>query len=151
MAPFSTSAAQAGHTPLERYANARLLLYANQASAGLLAHWRCGVGQPLPEPWRAAALQALADQRKEEVEVKVNGQVFAMMLMPIAGEGYLNLYGRDITHSKQAQEEVRRQRRRQADPRRRADPGRDGAVGAQNQLVGDGRAGAPPRSRAASR
>ncbi len=41
MAPFSISAAQAGHTPLERYANARLLLYANQVP-GVLESPRTG-------------------------------------------------------------------------------------------------------------
>jgi PAS domain S-box-containing protein len=97
-------------SPILRVDGQGVLLYANHAAAGLLAHWGCAEGRPLPEPWRETVRQAMAGQRGVEQETRINGQVFALRLVPIPGEDYLNIYGSDITRSKEAQEEVGRQR-----------------------------------------
>jgi PAS domain S-box-containing protein len=81
-----------------------VILYANEASAPLLAAWQSSVGQKAPEAVQAAAAGALESGAVAEIELAVAGRIFAFVLAPVSGEGYANLYGQDITRRKRAEE-----------------------------------------------
>lgn len=96
--------------PVLRIGQGGVIRYANAASAPLLRLWQCAIGKPLPEAWLRQTEQALRTGQTREVEVACGPQTFSMVLAPIVGRGYVNLYGRDATERKQAEEALRRER-----------------------------------------
>jgi two-component system cell cycle sensor histidine kinase/response regulator CckA len=93
--------------PVMRAAQDGVLLYANPASASLLENWGCTVGQRLPETWRQHVLDTLASGLPKEVETAVADRVFSLIIVPLAAEGYVNVYGYDVTDRKQAGRKLR--------------------------------------------
>ncbi|MFZ1936200.1 MAG: GAF domain-containing protein, partial [Thermoguttaceae bacterium] len=92
--------------PVLRIARDGTILYANPVSGPLLAYWGLTCGQSLPEDW-TRALAAIADAGKPvEQEVECAERVFSCLLAPIAGEEYINIYGREITDRKRREEQV---------------------------------------------
>ncbi|HEY8506031.1 MAG TPA: PAS domain S-box protein, partial [Gemmataceae bacterium] len=96
--------------PVVRVRRDGTLLYANAASAPLLALWGCRVGEALPEPWRQRVREVLDARADREIEVSWDDRVCDLLLAPIAGTDYVNVYGRDVTDRKRAQEALRRER-----------------------------------------
>ncbi len=92
--------------PVLRIARNGTILYANPVSGPLLAYWGLAGGQCLPEDW-TRQLAAIADAGKPvEQEIECAGRVFACLLTPIAGEEYVNIYGRDVTDRKRREEQI---------------------------------------------
>ena len=92
--------------PVLRIARGGTLLYANDASQSLLNEWDCQVGQQVGENWRQWVSEAFESGSEKRVEAEHAGRTLAFAIAPVAEAGYANLYGRDITESKQAQEQV---------------------------------------------
>lgn len=90
--------------PVLRVSAEGVLLYANQASQPLLKDWQTGVNQPLPEFWQA--ILSKAKNEKQRVDINSSERVFSFMVSPVPETGYINLYGRDITERKQAEEKL---------------------------------------------
>jgi PAS domain S-box-containing protein len=93
--------------PVMRIDRDGTILYANKASLPLLNDWKCQVGQILPKYWRGLTSNALRSGSRKDVEVNVGKQILTVILAPVAEEGYVNLYGLDITERKQAEEALR--------------------------------------------
>ncbi|RPJ25407.1 MAG: PAS domain S-box protein, partial [Chloroflexi bacterium] len=83
------------------------ILYANDASALLLAAWAQQVEQRIPAELHKAVMDTLASGTKTEVEIEHRGKIFSCTLAPIPESGYVNLYGKDITKRKRAEEKLR--------------------------------------------
>src|SRR5579872_2818301 len=83
-------------TPVLRVATDGKLLYANNASEPLLKLWGCQAGQHLPTRWWTL-LQNAVNGTNHEVEVECGARVFSLLVAPIAGASYINIYGRDVT------------------------------------------------------
>jgi PAS domain S-box-containing protein len=94
-------------TPVMRVDQDGAVLYANKAALPLLNEWKCQVGQLLPKYWREFTLNVLNSGSRKDVEVNVGKRVFTVTFSPVTGEGYVNLYGLDITERKQAEEALR--------------------------------------------
>lgn len=92
--------------PVMRIDRDGTVLYANAAGMPLLAERNSGADQPAPDPWRQWAADAITTGTGSSVEVEHDGRVFSFMIVPVADAGYVNLYGRDITGRKQAEEEL---------------------------------------------
>lgn len=82
------------------------LRFANQASQGFLAHIAAAPGLLVPEPYRSIAATALATQEVQSFEAEFAGRAYAFTARPILPEGYVNLYGMDITLRKKAMEAI---------------------------------------------
>ena len=93
--------------PIFRVAADGTLLYANGAGQPLLADWNCGIGQLVPERWRRLIKEVFASGSKRRVEEEHAGSVLSFDVVPIREAGYVNLYGRDITERKRAEEALR--------------------------------------------
>ena len=93
--------------PVLRISKDGVLLYANRASLDLMKCWNCSVGERLPDSWRKLTMDVLGFGLLREEETVCGERVFALMLAPIVESGYVNLYGRDITERKRAEEAVR--------------------------------------------
>ena len=86
--------------PVMRVAHDGVVLYANQASAGLLENWGCTEGQCLPDTWYRLILESLRTGQAQEEETAVGEHVFSLFFAPLVEFGYVNVYGYDITKRK---------------------------------------------------
>ncbi len=93
--------------PIVRIAHAGTILYANQASAALCGQWQCEVGRPVSEPLVRLVRETLDSGQPKEIDLESGGRVFSFLFVPLADSGYVNLYGRDITDGKRAEEALR--------------------------------------------
>lgn len=85
-----------------------LLRYANKASLGFLTKTDTTPGQPLPQPYRGIIQTATATGQVQQFEVTCEGRTFDFAVRPVSVEGYVNLYGMDITQRKEASDAIRR-------------------------------------------
>ena len=91
-------------SPILRVDREGTLLYANRATAPLLAEWRCIVGETIPGEVQAAVLTAFAHGCLREFEMPCGRRVMSFVVKPFADRHYANLYGRDITDRVRATE-----------------------------------------------
>ena len=85
-----------------------VLLYANAACLPFLQTWRRHVGGTVPGNWMEIIASVQQTGHAHEVEMTLNGRVFACNFMPIMEAGYVNVYCRDITERKHIEDELRR-------------------------------------------
>lgn len=83
------------------------VLYSNRAGSVILNEWKCQIGQAVPSEWRQLVADVFKTGEKREVEEELDTQTFLMMFAPIFEEGYVNVYGRDITRRKKVEEALR--------------------------------------------
>jgi PAS domain S-box-containing protein len=94
--------------PILRVNAAGVLVYANPASDAMLGQC-AGDGEDagLPPRWLEAVRSSLADGQQREQEHEVGGQVYSLLFAPIRELGYVNIYARDITAVRRAEQEAR--------------------------------------------
>lgn len=85
-----------------------LLRYANKASLSFLNKTECSPGQSLPEPYRGVIRTAMATGQVQQFEIDCGTRTYAFAVLPVRAEGYVNLYGMDITQRKEASDAIRR-------------------------------------------
>jgi len=92
--------------PVMRLTGAGRVLYANAAAkqiGGLLV----GRGKSqLAKRLIVAAAKAATSHQRQNVEYEAGDRAYAFVLAPVAGESYINLYGRDITEEREAARQV---------------------------------------------
>ncbi|MBK1643290.1 PAS domain-containing sensor histidine kinase [Thiocapsa imhoffii] len=93
--------------PILRVSAAGNIVYANRASRLLLQGWGSEPGEPLPLEWVEQVTVALDSGEPQEREFEVSGQVYSLLFAPIRDLGYLNIYARDITAVRRAEQEAR--------------------------------------------
>ena len=98
--------------PVLRVCQEEKLLYANEASGEVLRQWGCAVGDPVPPPWGEIVREALARRRGILHDIECGDRTYSLFVAPIAEAGYVNLYGRDVTDARRAEEAVQRYVRR---------------------------------------
>jgi len=76
------------------------IIYANEASGGLLEIWGTEEGGFVPETWQEVIAGSLASGRVKRRDVEVEGSDFTLTCVPVPVENYVNLYGVDITERK---------------------------------------------------
>ena len=96
--------------PVLRATGEGQLTYANPASRPLLEAWGAEGGRPLPQHLRRSVREALEAGSPREVEEPARGRWYLIILAPVREGGYVNLYVRDITERKQAEEALRESR-----------------------------------------
>ena len=94
--------------PILRVNPSGLVVYANTAGAPLLAAWDTREGGMLPMKWTREIGEALAGGRSLERETAIGDQVYSLLFVPIPELGYANIYARDITAIRRAEQESRR-------------------------------------------
>ncbi|WP_052348267.1 PAS domain-containing sensor histidine kinase [Imhoffiella purpurea] len=93
--------------PILRVSAEGLVVYANNASRPLLHAWSAEPGEYLPDAWGREVAQALDAGQPTDREMDFSGQVFSLLLAPIRDLGYVNIYARDITAIRRAEQESR--------------------------------------------
>jgi signal transduction histidine kinase len=90
-------------SPVLRISQDGTILYANEASAPLLALWASRVGQEFPDAWRHTVAEAIRSGEILTREVACEDRIFSVDVTPVTEAGYANLYGRDITKQVRAE------------------------------------------------
>ena len=90
--------------PVLRLSREGTLLYANPASGALLDMWGSSIGEPASTLWRDLAAQVLASGENQVVDLECDGKVYSMFVTPVSEHGYVNVYGRDVTERRQAEQ-----------------------------------------------
>jgi PAS domain S-box-containing protein len=93
--------------PVLRVSEDGKLLYANKSSSILLKDQGWEVNRNLPAPWRKTILDVLDSGLGREVEVACAEATYSLVLTPVVGSRYVNIYGKDITERKRAEEALR--------------------------------------------
>ena len=89
--------------PVLRISQKGYLLYANSASTPLLETWETHLNQLVPSHIQQFVQNALTTQTNQELEVDCHQQICSLVVSPIVEEGYVNLYGRDVTERKKSE------------------------------------------------
>ena len=82
------------------------VIYANKPADYLLNHWEIAIGDRVPETWQLLFEDLRQNGRDQEVEVESAGRCFLLLLIPVQGSSYINIYSRDITARKKAEKEL---------------------------------------------
>ena len=90
--------------PVLRLDRQGTVLSANEASKALLQDWGSGIGQVAPKSWRDLATDALSTGQSRNIDIEFGGKSYTFLVKPLMEAGYVNLYGRDITERKRAEE-----------------------------------------------
>ena len=93
--------------PILRISSSGDLLYANKASLELLNYWGCQVGECVPNHLYDQVLNALMTKSRHELELPIDGRIFIVTVAPIVENGYVNMYAKDITERKRAEEKLK--------------------------------------------
>jgi PAS domain S-box-containing protein len=93
--------------PVLRVTGRGVIIYANAASDPLLAYWGCSRAQTLPLYWNRRVSDSLEQGRQEEAELISDGRIYSLLLVPIVELDYVNIYGRDITEVRKAEQQAR--------------------------------------------
>jgi len=94
--------------PVLRIARDGTLQYANEAGLNLLPDWHLQEGRDAPSVLRAVVSEALKSGLTQTVDLEHGKRTYSFSVAPIAVAGYANLYCRDVTERKRAEEEIRR-------------------------------------------
>lgn len=94
--------------PVLRINRRGVITYANPPSTPLLKYWGCRPLQTLPVYWRHQVEEVLDRGATHEQEVVTDDGIFSLLLAPVAELDYVNVYARDITSERAAEEEIKR-------------------------------------------
>ncbi len=94
--------------PILRVSPSGLVVYANAASSPLFAAWGTQEGGLLPAERSREVGKALEGGCSLEREAEISDQVYSLLFAPIQELGYVNIYARDITAVRRAEQESRR-------------------------------------------
>ena len=90
--------------PVLRVSHDGSILYRNPAAA-ILAGWACEAGQPLPDLLLPLVGQAMEQGQMAQEDVQLGGRFYSVSVTPFPADKYANIYGRDITEDKRAEQE----------------------------------------------
>ncbi len=93
--------------PVMRVASDGTLLYSNKPGLSLLSDGQLQIGQIVPPILGDVVSQALVSGAMQLLDLELGERVYSLHVVPISEAGYANLYGRDITERKRAEEALR--------------------------------------------
>ena len=100
--------AEESPNPILRVNPSGRVVYANVAGAPLLAAWDTQEGGMLPTEQTEEVGKALEGEYSLERETAIGNRIYSLLFTPIRELGYVNIYGRDITAVRRAEQEARR-------------------------------------------
>ncbi len=84
-----------------------IILYHNPACSKLWG-WKSRVGQPLENELRSLVDLAMAERGEVQQDIQFGGRSYIIWVVAFPEEGYVNLYGRDVTERKRAEEALKK-------------------------------------------
>jgi PAS domain S-box-containing protein len=93
--------------PVLRLDRHGIVLTANEAGKVLLQDLSSGIGQVAPKSWRDLATDAFSSGQSRNIDGEFGGKSYTFFVKPIMEADYVNLYGRDITERRRAEQALR--------------------------------------------
>ena len=93
--------------PIIRLGNDGTVLYANPSAIPLLAERGLEVGHTAAKEAMAWIEEALAKSSRAEIEIEFQDGVFSFEVEPVPNAGYVNVYGRNVTAKRRAEEALK--------------------------------------------
>ncbi|MFN8488580.1 MAG: PAS domain S-box protein [Caldilineaceae bacterium] len=93
-------------SPVLRVRTDGIIEYANRAGRELLAALAVSLGGSCPSAWASVLAEANRSNLPVELELDAGSRLLIGEFVPVAGAGYVNIYARDITERKQAQDQL---------------------------------------------
>ncbi len=87
--------------PVLRVSSDGMLLYANTASRALLDFWKIDTQEKLPGHLAAQISSIFAQEKPKIIEEEIGELFFTLNFTPVPAAGYLNVYGADITETRE--------------------------------------------------
>ncbi|MDX1574908.1 MAG: adenylate/guanylate cyclase domain-containing protein [Kiloniellales bacterium] len=92
-------------SPVLRVARDGPVLYANRGAKAMASLWRKGTGQLTPELKREVLAAGRSGQARR-YELASDKRCFVLLITPVPDSDYVNLYGREVTEERRAQEQA---------------------------------------------
>ena len=92
--------------PVFRAGETGKVLYANKVTTIILDDWNIKTGSTLPEIFYEPIKTALRLEENQEMEVEHKDKIFTFEFMPVIESNYINIYGRDITDRRKAEQDL---------------------------------------------
>jgi PAS domain S-box-containing protein len=83
--------------PVLRIAEDGAILYSNASGITLLDSWGRAIGETAPADWCRIIRNVIESGQPQVKEKKLQGRILSFVFAPVPEEGYVNMYGRDIT------------------------------------------------------
>ncbi len=96
--------------PVLRATREGTVLYANLIGRQVLTAWSRGLGRRLPEELAKVVTDSFDSGSQATTEIGSDGRVLRFLVVPVLGDGYVNLYGEDITELRRSMDEIERAR-----------------------------------------
>jgi PAS domain S-box-containing protein len=93
-------------SPVIRIHSDGMILFANQAAEPLFEDWKSGTGKPCPAVIQDLIRAVLQADQRQYLDIACGNRLFSMDCVPFPDAGYVNLYGREITRDKAAQNQL---------------------------------------------
>ena len=97
--------------PVFRFVWDGALVYANPASAGLVAGLGLALGSPLPVDLHASLLEHVRADDRATLELEAGGRTYALLPVDVPEFGFINVYGTDVTATKERERLARENER----------------------------------------
>lgn len=94
--------------PVLRVSEDGIVLYTNAAARPVLAVLGSEIGGRLHDGYASLIGDAYASGKGLEIELASGDRIFSLILTPVKGEKYVNMYGRDITDRKKTEFELKK-------------------------------------------
>jgi hypothetical protein len=92
--------------PVMRFSKDGELLYTNKAGHLILETWKFVKTKHIPAKYQSIINLCLQNKKPQLVDVAVDKRIFSLHFSPITDMDYVNIYGRDITDLKNAEEKL---------------------------------------------
>ena len=92
--------------PVMRVNDSGKIIFHNAAAEMLLNHWHTTQHGKLPNDWINKIQEILNFSEAQEVELSVGGKQYLLIMTPVKEAGYVNIYGRDISERKHAEDSL---------------------------------------------
>jgi PAS domain S-box-containing protein len=96
--------------PVLRIAEDGTIIYSNDGGLALLSKWERQIGQSAPHDWCQLISDVLDSNQNRVIEARHEERIFSFVLAPVTKAGYVNIYGRDVTEQKKAEQALKEAR-----------------------------------------
>jgi diguanylate cyclase (GGDEF)-like protein/PAS domain S-box-containing protein len=93
--------------PVMRVMEDGTLLRANRGSWLLLSHWKAAEAGPIPADWSAVVRQSIESRASCERELQIGSTTYQLVFVPVADQGYVDIFGLDVTGRKRVERRLR--------------------------------------------